>query len=100
MTASPEPTPHRQSERPDVRPQAATVAKRAARARATLRGVRYELIRRLVLDHDRIDVLGTQVLGYDLRPFHLDLLAFQGGRAQADGIAPRAVTRSVRRADP
>ena len=63
MTASPEPPPHHQPERPDVRPQAATVAKRVARARGTLRAVRHELIRRLVLDRDRVDVLGTQVLG-------------------------------------
>ena len=36
-----------------------------------------ELLRRQVLDEGRIDVLATRMLGYELRPFHGDLLAHQ-----------------------
>lgn len=36
-----------------------------------------ELIRRAVIEHDRIDLLATLVLGYQVRPFHLALMRFQ-----------------------
>ena len=62
---------------------------------ARLRRRRRELIRRLVVEHDAIDVLGTQVLGYDLRPFHLDMLAFQSTHARALLLAPRGFGKST-----
>jgi len=36
-----------------------------------------EQVRRLVLDRRRIDVLATEVLGYEVQPFHLAMLKFQ-----------------------
>lgn len=36
-----------------------------------------EVIRRLVIENDRIDILATEVLGYELKPFHLRMLQHQ-----------------------
>ncbi len=36
-----------------------------------------EWVRRQVIEHDRIDILITYVLGYQLEPFHMSLLRFQ-----------------------
>jgi phage terminase large subunit-like protein len=36
-----------------------------------------EWIRRQVIEHNRIDILATYVLGYELQPFHMMLLRFQ-----------------------
>lgn len=41
------------------------------------RDMRHETIRRLVIDKNRIDVLGIVVLGLDLQPFHVRMLQFQ-----------------------
>jgi len=36
-----------------------------------------EVLRRAILEHDRIDLLATQVLGYEVKPFHMSMLLFQ-----------------------
>ncbi|KXH75413.1 MAG: hypothetical protein AM326_03415 [Candidatus Thorarchaeota archaeon SMTZ-45] len=36
-----------------------------------------ELIRRLVLEKNRIDILAKVVLGYEVKPFHLSMMQFQ-----------------------
>jgi phage terminase large subunit-like protein len=41
------------------------------------RGMGNEWVRRMVLDHDRIDILATLVLGYQVKPFHLAMLQYQ-----------------------
>lgn len=41
------------------------------------RGMRHETLRRLIIDHDRIDLLATQVLGYKITPMHLAMLQWQ-----------------------
>lgn len=60
-----------------------------------LRASRRALLRRAVLVDDRIDILGRLVLGYDLRPFHLDMLAFQGSHPQTLQLAPRGFGKST-----
>ena len=42
-----------------------------------IRGLKREILRREVLENERIDVLATRTLGYELRPFHRSLLDFQ-----------------------
>lgn len=39
--------------------------------------IRNEWIRRQVIENDRIDILATEVLGLEIKPFHLALLKFQ-----------------------
>ena len=60
-----------------------------------LRAARRSVVRRLIVDEDRIDVLATQVLGYNLRPFHLDLLAYESARHKTLQLAPRGYGKST-----
>ena len=46
-------------------------------ARTRIRQTKREMLRREVVDGTRIDLLATQLLGYELRPFHRELLDFQ-----------------------
>jgi hypothetical protein len=41
------------------------------------RAIENEWIRRQVIDNNRIDILATEILGMDLRPFHYKILRFQ-----------------------
>jgi hypothetical protein len=61
-----------------------------------LRALRREAVRREILRGGRIDLLASHVLGYDVRPFHHDLITFQ----QAAGdtclqLAPRGFGKST-----
>ncbi|MFN8180153.1 MAG: phage terminase large subunit [bacterium] len=54
------------------------------------------MIRRLVLDEGKIEVLAERVLGYTLRPFHRALLAFQSAARDAClQLAPRGFGKST-----
>ncbi len=48
-----------------------------AQTLARLRALRQETVRREILEGGRIDLLATHVLGYEARPFHLEMLQFQ-----------------------
>ena len=55
-----------------------------------------ELLRRLVLEDGRIDVLALEVLGYEMLPFHKSLIDFQSGAGvQALQLAPRGFGKST-----
>src|SRR5688572_32700798 len=68
-----------------------TPPQRVGRARA----LRRAMLRRGVLLHERIDVLATQVAGYEVRPFHLDLLRFQAATRKSLQLAPRGFAKST-----
>lgn len=36
-----------------------------------------EMIRRAVVEHNRVDILATEILGYEVQPFHLAMMRFQ-----------------------
>ena len=62
----------------------------------TVRQMKRELLRRQILDEGRIDVLATRLLGYELRPFHQDLLAHQSvASAHTLQLAPRGYGKST-----
>lgn len=89
---------HAHSEPPTHAPTSltrATAARAVAGRLRALRAARKALLRRLVLEEDRIDVMATQVLGYDLRPFHLDMLRFQSAHDRALQLAPRGYGKST-----
>lgn len=71
-------------------------ARRLAESIAHVRTLRREILRREVIDNGRIDLLATEVLGYDLRPFHRRLLAFQDAVDEAClQLAPRGYGKST-----
>jgi predicted phage terminase large subunit-like protein len=39
--------------------------------------IKNEWLRRAILDHNRIDLLATEVLGYQVQPFHLKMMQWQ-----------------------
>lgn len=41
------------------------------------KAMRHETLRRLIIDHDRIDILGSVVLNYQIEPIHLAMLRWQ-----------------------
>jgi len=41
------------------------------------RSIGNEVLRRAIVDHNRIDLLSTEVLGYEVQPFHLAMQKFQ-----------------------
>jgi len=41
------------------------------------RSMSNELLRRAIIEYDRLDLLATQVLDYDITPMHLNMLRFQ-----------------------
>ena len=47
------------------------------------RSIYNELLRRAIIEHDRIDLLATEILGYELQPFHLAMLLFQFQHSQS-----------------
>jgi predicted phage terminase large subunit-like protein len=61
-----------------------------------VRALRREILRREILHQRRIDLLATDVLGYELRPFHAAMLAFQEAAADiALQLAPRGYGKST-----
>jgi len=46
-------------------------------ALAKLRALRRETVRKEVLENDRMELLASHVLGYEVRPFHLAMIRFQ-----------------------
>ena len=65
------------------------------RARDGLRDRRRALIRWQVLHQDRLDVLASQVLGYEIQPFHHGLIRFQSARKKTLQLAPRGYGKST-----
>ncbi len=67
-----------------------------AQTLARLRALRQETVRREIMEGGRIDLLATHVLGYEARPFHLDMLRFQ---SEAEDtclqLAPRGFGKST-----
>jgi predicted phage terminase large subunit-like protein len=41
------------------------------------KGMRKEWLRRLIIDQNRIDILATAVLGYEVQPYHLAMMRYQ-----------------------
>ncbi|MBZ0172522.1 MAG: hypothetical protein K8E66_09105, partial [Phycisphaerales bacterium] len=71
-------------------------ARALAESIAQVRTLRREILRREVIENGRIDLLATEVLGYDLRPFHRRLLAFQDAVEEAClQLAPRGYGKST-----
>src|SRR4030095_6885427 len=65
-------------------------------ALTNLRALKREILRREVLDHGRIDILATEILGYQLRPFHREMLEFQSKVVDAClQLAPRGYGKST-----
>lgn len=63
---------------------------------ASLRAVRRETVRRFVLEDGRLDVLASHVLGYEVRPFHARMIAFQSAALDAClQLAPRGFGKST-----
>lgn len=61
----------------------------------TVRRARLERIRRLVLEDRRVDVLATEVLGYQVRPFHREILEHQEASRENLTLAPRGFGKST-----
>ena len=70
---------------------------RGALVEAVLRArlLRRVLVRRILLEQRRVDLFGLAVLGYDLRPFHIDMLRFQDAHSTALQLAPRGFGKST-----
>ena len=63
---------------------------------ARLRALRRERVRRAILNDGQLDLLTSHVLGYEVRPFHLDMIRFQ--EAAEDTclqLAPRGFGKST-----
>jgi predicted phage terminase large subunit-like protein len=61
-----------------------------------LRSLRREAVRREILNAGRIDLLASHVLGYDVRPFHHNLIAFQETATDTClQLAPRGFGKST-----
>ncbi len=68
----------------------------AAQTLARIRALRQETVRWEILEGGRIDLLATHVLGYEARPFHLDMLRFQSGAEDTClQLAPRGFGKST-----
>ncbi len=59
------------------------------------RRMRAEWIRRQVLQNNRVDILATMVLGYEVKPFHLAMMAFQFHHADTLQLAFRGAGKST-----
>lgn len=54
-----------------------------------------EWLRRQVLEHDRIDLLASEILGYQVLPFHLSLLRYQFMHRESMQLAFRGSGKST-----
>lgn len=59
------------------------------------RSISNEILRRAIIEHDRIDLLATEVLGYQVQPFHLKMLQFQFEHPQSLQLAYRGAGKST-----
>jgi predicted phage terminase large subunit-like protein len=59
------------------------------------RSVSNELLRRAIIEHNRIDLLATEILGYEVHPFHLKMLQFQFQHPQSLQLAYRGAGKST-----
>ena len=59
------------------------------------RSVSNELLRRAIIEHNRIDLLATEVLGYEVQPFHLKMQQFQFEHPQSLQLAYRGAGKTV-----
>jgi phage terminase large subunit-like protein len=59
------------------------------------RKVSNEYLRRQILENNRIDILATEVLGYELKPFHFSMQRFQFEHPQTLQLAPRGFGKST-----
>ncbi|MDP3939889.1 MAG: phage terminase large subunit [Deltaproteobacteria bacterium] len=63
---------------------------------ARIRAHRQELVRRRIVEDGGIDLLASHVLGYEIRPFHAEMLAFQQkARETCLQLAPRGFGKST-----
>lgn len=60
-----------------------------------LRALRREAVRREILRGGRIELLASHVLGYDVRPFHQDLINLQEAADTCLQLAPRGYGKST-----
>jgi len=58
------------------------------------RSVSNELLRRAIIEHNRIDLLATEILGYEVQPFHLKMLQFQFEHPQSLQLAYRGAGKT------
>jgi predicted phage terminase large subunit-like protein len=67
-----------------------------ARTIASLRALRKETARREILEGGRIELLASHVLGYEVKPFHLEMLRYQSGAEDTClQLAPRGFGKST-----
>ncbi len=67
-----------------------------AKTLARIRALRQETVRREILEGSRIDLLASHVLGYQIRPFHLEMLRFQSEATDTClQLAPRGFGKST-----
>jgi len=67
-----------------------------AKTLAKVRALRQETVRREILESRRIDFLASHVLGYQVRPFHLEMLRFQSAAKDTClQLAPRGFGKST-----
>jgi len=52
-------------------------------------------LRHEILEHDAIDLLATEILGYEVRPFHLEMLQFQFEHPDSLQLAYRGAGKST-----
>ena len=63
---------------------------------AALQALRRETVRRAILDDGNIEFLASHILGYQTRPFHLKMLAFQSESGETClQLAPRGFGKST-----
>lgn len=80
----------------ETEPLQKATSKALGRHYRRLQSAKRELLRRAILDQWRIDLLITDVLGYELQPFHRELLHFQNRKAEiAAMFAPRGFGKST-----
>lgn len=56
---------------------------------------RDEWLRRQIVDHNRIDILAQEILGYTIKPFHLAMMRFQFLHPDSLQLAPRGFGKST-----
>lgn len=56
---------------------------------------RYDMIRELVLDHDRVDVLAKYVLGYEPEDFHREMIEWQQANDEGLLLAFRGAAKTI-----
>lgn len=60
-----------------------------------MRDIRNETLRRLIVEHRRLDILCEHVLGYIVKPFHMDMIEHQSAHRETLDLAPRGYGKST-----